>query len=490
MRTKLSAVVVSYNRAPLIGTCLRALGFADEVIVVDKSSTDETPAIAARYADRVITVPWSPTVEETRAFAVAQCSHDWILCLDDDECLSTDAIRFIQAELDAPRAEVYGLLQRHYILGTHDEAAYYWPEHQIRLFRRSAVSFGDTVHGGIELHTDHVLRVEPDTGVAIHHLSHQDVAQWIEKTNRYTSRLDRDRVTDFGRSLVRFAHDRIDHWVSQTRDLSPGGYPEAVAVLRATYDLVDRLKTWEEERGLDGAAAFPRICASLDAAYMALGLVHDRHGATIRAPAYSPRPVDEHAVLRRRLTHFRSRFDVLTADRDAKASELARLTEDLASLTRQLDEARQSLEAERLRADQGAAAHAQAQQAAASNRQRAEQAEAAHAEAQAEAASQRLRAEQAEAASARAQAETAVQRQRAEAVAADLRLEALEQRRLADAAYVRLQTHCETERRRADDATQRLKELQDKHNVLRGSLRTFLRGYLPLLRRHLLGQRP
>ena len=118
MREKLSAVVVAYNRAPLIGTCLRALAFADEVIVVDKSSTDDTPAIAARYADRVITVPWSPTVEETRAFAVAQCAHDWIICLDDDECLSPEAIRFIQAELAAPtrrhlRAVAAPLRSRH-----------------------------------------------------------------------------------------------------------------------------------------------------------------------------------------------------------------------------------------------------------------------------------------------------------------------------------------------------------------------------------------
>ena len=116
--------------------------------MVDKSSTDDTAAIAAQHADRVITVPWSPTVEETRAFAVAQCTHDWIICLDDDECLSVEAIRFIQAELAAPRADVYGLLQRHYILGTHDEAAYYWPEYQISLFRRGAVTFSATVHGG------------------------------------------------------------------------------------------------------------------------------------------------------------------------------------------------------------------------------------------------------------------------------------------------------------------------------------------------------
>ena len=271
MREKLSAVVVAYNRAPLIGTCLRALGFADEVIVVDKSSTDDTPAIAARHADRVITVPWSPTVEETRAFAVAQCAHDWIICLDDDECLSAEAIRFIQAELAAPRADIYGLLQRHYILGMHDEAAYYWPEHQIRMFRRGAVTFNATVHGGIVLHSDNVLRVAPETrsGDPPPLPSGRGAVDREDQSLHVARRPE--RVADDGQSLARFAHGRIDHWLSRTRDVSPGGYPEAVAVLRATYDLVDRLKVWEEERGLDGAAVFQRTCASLDAEYAALG---------------------------------------------------------------------------------------------------------------------------------------------------------------------------------------------------------------------------
>lgn len=432
-RAKLSAVVVSYNRAPLIGTCLRALGFADEVIVVDKSSTDGTAAIAARHADRVINVPWSPTVEETRAFAVAQCTHDWIICLDDDECLSIEAILFIQAELIAPRADVYGLLQRHYILGTHDETAYYWPEHQIRLFHRGAVTFSGRVHGGIEVHSDSVLRVAPDTGAAIHNLSYEDVAQWVEKTNRYTSRLDRERVADCGRSLGQFAHDRIDHWLARTHDVSPGGYPEVVAMMRATYDLIDRLKTWEEERGVTGAVELQRVCASLDAQYLALGLLRDRTGERVTAAPYSPRAVDEYEVLRRRLTYFRARHDALTVQRDewrvqrdeltvqsdANAAEVARLVNDLASLAALQNETQRVLDAERQRAE----------------------------EAEADSIEQRRRREQAEA-------------------------DSIEQRR------------------RAEQDVMRLRTVQREHDLLQGSLRTFMRGYLPRLRRHLCGRRP
>lgn len=266
-RMQISAFVVSYNRAGLIGTCLRALSFADEIIVVDKSSSDETRLIAARHADRVITVPWSPTVEETRGFALAQCRHDWIVFLDDDECLSPEAVRFLQTELEAPRADIYALPLRHYILGVHDERAYYWPEHHVRCFRRGTVRFPATVHAGIELRSDRLMRVSPEAGVCIHHLSHPDVAGWIERTNRYTARPDRARVANDGDDLVTFAHARIDHWLARTQDEEPDGYPAAVALLRAIYDMVDRLKTWEEMRGLDGPALFRQLCAELDAAH-------------------------------------------------------------------------------------------------------------------------------------------------------------------------------------------------------------------------------
>ena len=259
---KISAFVVAYNRAGILGTCLRALAFADEIVVVDKSSTDDTCAVAERYATRVVTVPWSPTVEETRDEALALCTHDWVLFLDDDECLSAESGPFLRTLLARGDMDVFEFPLRHYILGVHDEAAYYWPEHHVRLFRRGSVTFGSTVHGGIQVHSDRRMRIPAATGVCIHHLSHPDVASWIERTNRYTSRPDRARVADDGQDLVAFAHARIDVWLGGARD----GYPAAVALLRATYDIVDRLKTWEEARGLDGNVLFAQVCAELDAA--------------------------------------------------------------------------------------------------------------------------------------------------------------------------------------------------------------------------------
>lgn len=264
---RLSACVVSYNRAAILGTCLRAARFADEVVVIDKSSTDGARSVAAAIADRVLTVPWSPTVEETRAFAVSQCRHDWILLLDDDECLDPAAVDFIRNELVDPRARAYAFPLRHYILGTHDERAYYWPEHHVRLFRRDAVAFGATVHAGMRLLTERVHQLPSDHRACIHHLSHPDVAGWIERTNRYTGRPDRARVADDGQDLTTFAHARIEHWRARSPASNGDDYLAAVSLLRAVYDIVDRLKTWETDRGLDGAARFQTVCRDLDAAH-------------------------------------------------------------------------------------------------------------------------------------------------------------------------------------------------------------------------------
>jgi hypothetical protein len=261
---KISAFVICFNRADVLATCLRALRFADELIVVDKSSTDDSNAIAQSIADRVVVVPWTPTVEETRALALSLCQHDWILFMDDDECLSAAAARCIRVELESPQAAIYEFALRHYILGCHDERAYYWPEHHVRLFHRGAITFRDTIHAGITRHASRVVRLPVEHGVCIHHFSNASVAGWIEKTNRYTANPDRDGIKPGPEGLAAFGHQRLDHWFGRTHDDTADGYPSAAALLRAVYDMVDGLKAWEADRALDGAELLVQACARQD----------------------------------------------------------------------------------------------------------------------------------------------------------------------------------------------------------------------------------
>jgi len=102
MRLKgLTCIVFSYNRRDVIEACLSAGRWAEELIVVDKGSFDGALEIAHRVADRVVKVPWSPTVEGTRGEAMAHASNDWVLCLDDDECPNRAAMEFFREYLSA-----------------------------------------------------------------------------------------------------------------------------------------------------------------------------------------------------------------------------------------------------------------------------------------------------------------------------------------------------------------------------------------------------
>ena len=87
MAVPVTATVITFNEAANIKAALESLSWADEIVVVDSESTDDTVAIARRFTDRVIVRPWPGYVEQ-KNFAAAQASHDWIFSLDADERVS------------------------------------------------------------------------------------------------------------------------------------------------------------------------------------------------------------------------------------------------------------------------------------------------------------------------------------------------------------------------------------------------------------------
>lgn len=178
----LSAVIITKNAAAQIGECLASLAFADEVLVVDSGSTDGTADIARTAGARVIAKAWLGYGRQ-KQFAVEQARHDWVLCLDADECVS-DALRAsIIAALAAPRATAYDMARCNRFLGhwlRHGEG---YPDWSLRLFdRRHARWSADPVHEQV-LANARPARLSGD----LLHDSAETLDGYLDKQNRYTT---------------------------------------------------------------------------------------------------------------------------------------------------------------------------------------------------------------------------------------------------------------------------------------------------------------
>ncbi len=85
----LTAVVLSHNEDAHLSRCLSSLKFADQLLVIDDSSTDDTRAVAASFSARVVSHPLNSNFSAQRNFALSQIRSGWVLFVDADEVVSS-----------------------------------------------------------------------------------------------------------------------------------------------------------------------------------------------------------------------------------------------------------------------------------------------------------------------------------------------------------------------------------------------------------------
>ncbi|MBV8047627.1 MAG: glycosyltransferase family 2 protein [Paludibacterium sp.] len=182
MRHSLSVVVITLNAAAHLEQCLQSCNFADEIVVVDSGSTDGTQQIAERHGARFLQQPWLGFGPQ-KQFAVAQASHDWVLCLDADEWLSIELISNINDILSYPQHESYHFPRCNKFMGRFLRHGEGYPDLCLRLFdRRKANWSDDLVHEYVQSQTK-PGRLRGD----LMHESGEDIERYLAKQNRYTS---------------------------------------------------------------------------------------------------------------------------------------------------------------------------------------------------------------------------------------------------------------------------------------------------------------
>ena len=180
-QTPISAYLITLNEEAHLEEVLASLAGADEIVVVDSGSTDRTLAIAEKYGARIVYQPWLGFAKQ-KAFAMAQCTHDWVINLDGDEVLPAEGIRTIRQAIIEHPGRCFAFHRDDYFMGASMRFA------KMKYFRKaypkSAAKWRETdfVHEHIDISLP--TKILP---TIIKHYGHDSTEIIAAKKNRYST---------------------------------------------------------------------------------------------------------------------------------------------------------------------------------------------------------------------------------------------------------------------------------------------------------------
>ncbi|MDA1316812.1 MAG: glycosyltransferase family 2 protein [bacterium] len=182
---KLSAIVIAKNEEKNIPRCLTSLTFADEVVVVDNTSTDTTGHMARAMKAKVITSSIKNNFSALRTVGMNYAKGEWLLYIDADEEVTNELQKSILKAISENKKQVFYIKRRDNWWGrqlTHGEVSTAYHQGIIRLVKRGSGSWKHLVHEAF----NSKFNAETLNGY-LDHYPHPTVASFIESINRYSS---------------------------------------------------------------------------------------------------------------------------------------------------------------------------------------------------------------------------------------------------------------------------------------------------------------
>jgi glycosyltransferase involved in cell wall biosynthesis len=178
----LSVVLIAFNEGHHIAKCLLAAQeVADEIVVIDSGSTDDTVEVCTAYGAKVITHPWSGYSEQ-KNFGNTQTSFDWILSIDADEVLNEALIQSILKWKHAPQSACFKRMTNY--CGTFIKHGGWYPDVKVRLFNKQETNWEGTIHEVLRgLSKENTFLLEGDCL----HYSYYSVEQHYAQAEKFTT---------------------------------------------------------------------------------------------------------------------------------------------------------------------------------------------------------------------------------------------------------------------------------------------------------------
>lgn len=179
---RISALIITHNEAKKIKACLESISWADEIIVVDAESTDETVGICKEYTNKVYLNPFKDFSGQ-KNFALSKAAFEWALFIDADEIVTPSLKKRIMSALKADTGlDGYFIRRSNYIFnkelryGGHDK------DFQLRLFKKEGAKFYQPIHEKVYIESKNTGYIEEP----LLHYSTRNIDDYVRKLNLYT----------------------------------------------------------------------------------------------------------------------------------------------------------------------------------------------------------------------------------------------------------------------------------------------------------------
>lgn len=252
---KISVVINTLNEEKNLSRAINsAKDFADEIIVVDMESDDKTAEVAKSLGAKVFVHKKTGYVEPARNFAISKANNPWIFVLDADEEVSVKLAQKIDKIVKNPKADYFRIPRKNMIFGHWMEHSRWWPDYNIRLFKKGTVSWNELIHS-VPMTQGIGEDIEAKEEYSIIHHNYDSIEQYLERMNRYTSQHALLKVKDgyqfsWKDLIIKPSNEFLSRYFFG-EGYKDGLHGLALSLLQAFSELTVYLKIWQKEKFTD-----------------------------------------------------------------------------------------------------------------------------------------------------------------------------------------------------------------------------------------------
>ncbi len=247
---KISVVINTYNEEAHIVRCLKSVTWADEIVLVDMHSEDKTRELAKKFTKHIYLHEKTGYVEPARNFAIAKATGDWILIVDADEEIPESLAKQLQS-LTSHDASVVAIPRKNILFGKWIEHTGWWPDRQIRFFKKGSVTWKNEIHSTPET-KGKVMQLEGEQYAIVHH-NYQSIKQFLYKSYEVYAAQEAETLINKGYKFTYMDAIRFPLQEFLSRYFAREGYKDGfhglmLSVLMGIYHFVIFAYIWEKKK--------------------------------------------------------------------------------------------------------------------------------------------------------------------------------------------------------------------------------------------------